>query len=542
MNSRMPSSDVWNRSVRRSIPVLMIGLGGMLAGVPALSRTAVESHQVEAALPRIESYIQASMQAWQVPGLAVGIVADDKLVYAKGYGVREHGSSEAVDADTLFQIGSTTKAFLGVTEALLVDQGKLGWTDRVVDHYPEFRLADAWVTRQFEIADLLAQRSGLPFSTLTNMTFYGYPRADIIGALRFVEPASSFRSTFAYQNAFHLVAGEIVARQAKVESWEAFLQSELLTPLGMSSSSYSAHAMAQSSNRASGHRRDQQELVIDPWAPFPYNAGGAGNLNSNINDMSRWLRFQINLGEVDGQRVISPGALRHTHQPRIAITGPLRQMIQLGEEDETAYATGWMVHSTPQGRVIEHGGGTAGYTSHVAFDPDRRFGVVVLTNLSIDIGNGLALPLGKYILDLLQERPTTDYASQMLAALRDSQAARAADMQAPANALPARPLSDYTGVYTSPALGAVTVGIDDGKLAFALGPRKVPVVLDPWSGDVFIASATLPAFGPHPYVERKKLRFLTDMQGNIEGFDWSDEGDGSGQPPFSRDESGRGVE
>lgn len=516
----------------------VLAISGLPAITSATGHAPLQSQQIEAALPQIETYIQASMQAWQVPGLAIGIVADDELVYAKGFGVREAGSRDAVDASTLFQIGSTTKAFLGFTEAMLVDRGKLAWTDKVVDHYPGFRLADPWATQHFEISDLLAQRSGLPYSTLTNMMLYDYPRADIIKALQFIEPVSSFRSTFAYQNAFHLVAGEIVARVAGTENWETFLQSELLDALGMSSSSHDAQAMSQSTNRASGHRRVAQEVVADPWAPFPYNAGGAGNLNSNIQDMSRWLRLQINQGEIDGKRIISHEALAQTHLPRIAVTGPMQGLMKHGAQGDISYATGWVVHSTPQGRIIEHSGGTSGYTSHVAFDPDRRFGLVLLTNLSVDIGTGLALPLGKYIIDLLQGRATTDYAAQMLATLQDNLVRHTAGLRAPPNARPARPLHDYTGSYTSPTLGKVALELNGhGKLSFALGPREIPVELEPWSGDVFITSALLPAYGPDPYLETRKLRFLTDMQDNIAGFDWSDEVDSGGQPPFRRVES-----
>ncbi|MGE4338404.1 MAG: serine hydrolase domain-containing protein, partial [Pigmentiphaga sp.] len=362
------------RSLRSSVAGFAIVLGGTLACAPASSHTPLRPSDVEALLPQIESTIQASMQAWEVPGLAVGIVADDQLVYAKGFGVREHGSTEAVDAETLFQIGSTTKAFLGVTEAILVDRGQLAWTDKVLDHYPEFRLADPWVTQQFEVADLLAQRSGLPPWALTSMMLYDYPRTDIIAGLRFVEPVSSFRSDFAYQNAVHLVAEKVIERVAGVESWESFFQSELLDPLGMSSSSYTDDIIEQP-NHSSGHRNDGEGIVIDPWMPFPYNAGGAGSLNSNVEDMSRWLRFQINQGEIDGKRILSPQVLSETHLPRIALTGFVRDVFQRSEQDQLSYATGWILHSTPQGRIIEHGGATTGFTSHVSFDPDRRVGV-----------------------------------------------------------------------------------------------------------------------------------------------------------------------
>jgi len=539
MKPHPPALKRQGGDLRSSIAGVTLVLGAILACTPAAARTPLKPADVEALVPQIESTIQASMQAWEVPGLAVGIVADDQLVYAKGFGVREYGSNEAVDAETVFQIGSATKAFLGVTEAILVDRGKLAWTDKVVDYYPEFRLADPWVTQQFEIGDLLAQRSGLPPWTLTSMMLYDYPRTDVIAALQYVEPVSSFRADFGYQNAFHLVAEKVIERAADAESWEAFLQSELLDPLGMSSSSYTTDAMTRAANRATGHRQEEQAIIIDPWAPFPYNAGGAGSLNSNVEDMSRWLRFQINQGEIDGKRILSSRALRDTHQPRIALSGFMRDLLQTSEQDDIAYATGWMVHNTPRGRIIEHGGATTGFTSQVSFDPDRRVGVVILTNLSIDFGNGVALPLCKFIVDLLQGRQPADHAGEALAALTKNRAAQEASLRPPANHQAPRPLEDYTGTYTSTVLGSVTIGVEEGKLAFTVGPRDAHVVLEPWSGDVFIAKVELPAMGPHPYVETKKLRFLVDMQDDIAGFDWSDDSDGSGQPPFSRHAQGR---
>lgn len=531
-----PSIHSWTSHARRFAAGLAFGLGLAHGAAPAAAPEPLRQQQVEAALPQIEDYIQKTMKLWKVPGIAVGIVAEDKLVFTKGYGVREVGASAPVDPDTVFQIGSTTKAFLGLTEAMMVDQGKMSWTDKVVQHYPEFQLADPWATREFEIADLLAQRSGLPAFTLTNMMLYDYPRTDVIKALRYVQPETSFRSAFAYQNAFHLVAGHIVARLAGVDTWEAFLQAGLLDPLGMSSSSYDARAIEQSANRASGHKIIGQEVSVDSWAPFPYNAGGAGNLNSNVRDLSRWLRLQINQGEIDGKRLVSAEAIAETHQPRIATAGPLAEVVKQGAHDQISYATGWLIHSTPQGRVIEHGGGTVGYTSHLAFDPDRRFGIVILTNLAADVGIGSAMPLGKYITDVLQGRPAIDYSTLMLASLREKQAREAASLRPPADARPPRPLDDYAGAYTSPTLGRVVVAVENGKLAFKLGPRSLSATLEPWSGDVFVTHMKLPAFGPNPYTERRKLFFLTDGHDKIVGFDWKDDIDGSGHPPFTRDE------
>lgn len=523
---------------KRALTGLAVVPLALAATWPAQAQRVTTEADVTAILPQLEAYVTEAMEAWGTPGVAIGIVAEDRLVYAKGFGVRELGSDEPVDADTVFQIGSTTKAFLGVSQALLVGEGKLAWTNRVIDHDPAFRLADPWVTREFRLADLLAQRSGLPYSTLTNMMLYGYERDAVIKALRHVEPVASFRSVFAYQNAFHLVAERIVARTAGTATWEEFLQQRLLDPLGMTSTSYTAEAIEQAPNHARGHRYDGRTTVDDPFGVMPYDAGGAGNLNSTLRDLSRWVRFHINGGEIDGTRLIEREILAATYEPRIALSGPIAKETALSDDDVLAYATGWIFHSTPQGRVIEHGGGTVGFVSHIAFDPDRRFGVIVLSNQSALIGNGLALPFGKYALDLLQGRPATDYAAASLAKVRHAVETIEAEMQPPAGAIPPRPLSAYEGSYLSPALGPVTLRAQGETLAFTLGPQRLPVTLTPWSGDIFVAHIPLPVEGEGGSVDRVKLRFVSDDSGRIERFDWLGEGDADGQPPFRRVEAG----
>jgi len=170
--------------------------------------------RIQALIPDVEAYIAGGMKAFDVPGLAVGIVLGDRLVYANGFGVRSESGGQPVDTRTLFQIGSTTKAFLAATEAIMVDRGKLRWDDRVVDLDPEFQLKDPWVTREFRVFDLLAQRSSLPGFVNDTLAMYDFDDAALIRSLRNVEPVSSFRTTFAYTNITHLLASRIVAKVA----------------------------------------------------------------------------------------------------------------------------------------------------------------------------------------------------------------------------------------------------------------------------------------------------------------------------------------
>lgn len=179
------------------------------------------------------------MKSFDVPGLAIGIVAGDKLVYAKGFGVRSKGGAP-VDTQTIFQIGSTTKAFLSATMAIAVDRGKLHWDDRVVDLEPDFQMRDPWVTREFRVFDLLAQRSGLPPYANDFFGVLGFDRPALIRSLRYVEPVSSFRTTFAYTNITHILAGLIIAKAAGAADWNAVLQKDILDPLHMKDTTYTA--------------------------------------------------------------------------------------------------------------------------------------------------------------------------------------------------------------------------------------------------------------------------------------------------------------
>ena len=181
------------------------------------------SAKVEALAPDLEAYIARGMEMFDVPGVAVGIVTGDQLVYARGFGSSRKGGGDPVDAASLFQIGSTTKAFLATTLAIAVDEGKLGWDERVVDLYPDFQLKDPWVTREFRVTDLMAQRSGLPGEANDAVGLLGFDQAAMIRSLRHVEPASSFRNTFTYTNITHMLTERIVAQAMGAESWEALV-------------------------------------------------------------------------------------------------------------------------------------------------------------------------------------------------------------------------------------------------------------------------------------------------------------------------------
>jgi CubicO group peptidase (beta-lactamase class C family) len=351
--------------------------------------------RIQTLIPTLETYIQEGMKAFDVPGVAIGIVANDRLVYGKGFGVRSKDGGSSVDTRTVFQIGSATKAFLATTMAMMVDRGKLRWDDRIVDLAPDFQLKDSWVTREFRVFDLIAQRSGLPPYANDALGMFGIDEAGLIRSLRYVDPVSSFRSTFAYTNITHLLAGRVVAKAAGAPDGDTVLRQELLDPLGMKDSSYTAAAIQAASNHAEGHRWTLGGTVEVPFSQiFPYDFGGAGDINSTVEDMSHWVRLQLGNGTLEGRRLVSAESLAFTRTPKVALS------------DKVSYAMGWVVQQTPNGSIIWHNGGTNGFGAFVGMQPDRDVGVIVLTNAQ---NMGYPDAIGLWLFDRILDNPEIDH-------------------------------------------------------------------------------------------------------------------------------------
>lgn len=490
----------------------------LLAGLAAISGISGASAQqpgqasIEALLPEFEKQVAEAMKAFSVPGVAVGIVHDDKLIYAKGFGVRELGKPEQVTPETIFQVGSTTKAFLATTLAQAVDAGRLGWSDPVIDHIPEFQLADPWVTRDFRVLDLAAQRSGLTPYVNDALTMLGYDKQTLIRSLRVAPQLGMFRSDFRYLNIPHVVGGEIVAKLNAAPSWFDSLQKSLLTPLGMNATTGTAEAITAAPNHAQGHRLADKPIAIPFHPSFPYALGPAGALNSNIPDMARWLRLQLGRGQFEGKVLVSEDNLDVTWTPRVAMN------------ERTSYAVGWVATATPRGRIIWHNGGTSGFGAHAGFLPDGKTGIVILTNLE---NGGMPDSLAMWFYDRVLGNPAVDNIALGAAALKTRREAA----QAEAAGFVPGPLSPLAaglaGSYASPILGDATVALADGKLSLTLEKTEAQLTLEPNRDDPYLFQARLAPVGAfvapaamsggEPFV---RLRFETDAAGKIAQMRW----------------------
>ncbi|MBP7000603.1 serine hydrolase [Amaricoccus sp.] len=504
----------WRPGRRRAAVAALVAAA--LASVGQARADAAMDAAIEALVPDLETYIEKGMHDFDAPAVVMGIVSGDRLAWSSGFGVASKGGA-AVDDDTIFQIGSTTKAFLATTIAIAVDEGRLAWDDRVVDRHPGFQMKDPWVSQEFRVFDLLAQRSGLPPAANDALGFLGVPPEGMIDAMRNVEPASSFRSTFAYTNVTHMLAGEVVAEAMGAPDWGAVVTEEILRPLGMTRSSLTAAAIEAAENATVGHRYDPDGSVEVPFTQiFPYDFAGAGAINSTLNDLVPWVRLQLSGGMHDQTRIVSAENLAVTRIPRIGMAPTL------------SYAMGWVQQVTPHGLITWHNGGTTGYGAFIGLLPDRNTGVVVLTNLQ---NVGLPDAIGEWTLDRLLGNPEVDHVAHKLEQAKAAAADVAAVFARPADPAAPPALDGLAGVYTNVSFGATEVAVDGDGLMATIAGTGARLRLAPWSGDALTVSlvpegrfaAIAANLGPTPV---GFAQFRVGGDGRIAGFDFVLQEDG----------------
>ena len=427
-----------------------------------------EGTLVDRVMARLEGEMETQRKVFGIPGMAVAVVQDGRVLFAKGYGVRRQGGQDPVTPETIFQMGSTTKAFTSALVALLVEQGRVRWEDRVVDHLPAFRMYDPWVTREFQVQDLMAQHSGLPAYSGDLLALLGFPRPAMIRALGFYRPVTSFRSSFAYVNHLWLVAAALYEAKSG-ETWEEGMNRRLLGPLGMESSTLDLKGFLGAPNRVSPHRwrNGRAEPIPDDW-PFQdwvYLYGPAGGLNASLLDMTRWTAFQLS-GEAGGRVLLKPETRAYLHRPQ-TVAG----------DGSAFYCLGWVRSDAKPHPLIWHNGGTSGCHTLVQLVPEAGLGLVVLTNLD---GTGFPEALGRRFVDLWFRNPDRDWFGEARKGLAEERR----EDRAPSGR-PARPLKAYEGIFENPVYGRIQVVHRDGALRGTWGPRHTPLAFLPAGGDTF---------------------------------------------------------
>jgi CubicO group peptidase (beta-lactamase class C family) len=441
----------------------------------------------------LDAYVGRVQQAFEVPGLSVAIVKDGKVVLAKGYGVRKLGEPARVDENTLFGIGSNTKAFTSAALASLVDEGKISWDDPVYQRLPGFQMYDPYVSHEMTIRDLLTHRSGMGLGE-GDLLFWPhttFTRDDIIYRLRFMKPASSFRSRFAYDNLMYIAAGQIIPAVTG-KSWEDYIREKILAPLGMSTTNLSNSAFKPGDNYAWPHSKVDGKLQAIEFVNLD-NAAPAGSINSSAGEMAKWVTLQLNHGKFPNgnQRLFSEGRSlemwsAETILPAGNRVGPLAPL----SSRFAAYALGWGLRDYHGRKLVGHTGGVAGFVSRVMLVPEENLGVVILTNAE---QGGAFDSILFHVLDHYFGLPATDWIAAFKAADEQEQKEAAEvlkrrDTGRATDSKPSLSAEKYAGVYNDAWYGPATIRLENGKLIFRLDHTPKAVAdLQHWQYDTFKA-------------------------------------------------------
>jgi CubicO group peptidase (beta-lactamase class C family) len=440
----------------------------------------------------LDRFVEATMQEFGVPGIALAVVKDGKVVLARGYGVKKLGTAEQVDAQTQFGIASNTKVFTAVALGILVEQGKLGWDKPVINYLPWFAMYDPFVTRELSIRDLLVHRSGLGLGAgdLLWWPASTYDRKEIARRLRYIKPATSFRTAYAYDNVLYSVAGEVI-EAVSGRTWEDFVQSEILAKVGMTHSSVRHSDAGVGGNVAGTHAK--VEGTLKPIAPMiSDNTNPAGGINAGAEDIAKWLLVMADSGRLaDGSRLYSPRTARQLWSIVTPLgTGSAPTWLAPLARNFNGYGLGLFLHDYRGVKVATHTGGLPGYVSKVTTVPSARLGVAVLTNAESGeafeaitwriVDHYLGAPPFDWLAGFKRQRAIGDSA---VAAQRQGAAA-----SRDASSKPSLPLAKYAGTYRDAWYGDVEIADEGGKLAIRF--KHTPGLvgdLEHWQYDTFIA-------------------------------------------------------
>ena len=470
--------------------------------------------------PGLDQYVRSTMKEWSIPGLAVAIVRNDSVIYAKGFGVRELGRPELVDDKTIFAIGSNSKAFTAAGLEMLVDEGKMNLDAPVTTYIPDFQLSDPLASRAVTVRDLLTHRTGLARNELV---WYGssFSRDEIVRRLRYLPSESSFRTKFRYNNVTYATAGQVLAH-ATGSTWDDFVTTRIFTPLGMTSTSTTNRDLAGKSNVVTPHIQTAEGIRPIQWYDGD-NVGPAGSIHSNVVDMAQWLRLQLAEGTYNGKSIISRRGVDEMRSAQIAIPLNHGPPPLFPTAHFLAFGLGFATSDYAGKLLVEHTGEIDGMASAVALMPEAHLGVVVLTNL----GSNILAPtaLARRIVDLELGTTSIDWSHKLRAtydsAMAMQQAAEAAFIaQRVPNTRPSLPLSAYTGTYADSAFGEMKIREANGALSFDFGPARRGT-LEHWQFDTFLAHPTNPA------LSTATMHFRLDAMGAVADVELDAGGAGS---------------
>lgn len=474
--------------------------------------------------PDLATRVETLRKAVGATGIAIAVVENGRTTLSRGWGERKLGSPAKVDAQTLFQTGSTGKAMTAAALAILIDEGKIAWDDPVIKHMPWFRMYDPWVTREITVRDLLVHRSGLGlgqgdlmFVPRTHLT-----RRQTVERVAYLKPRTSFRSAYAYDNILYAVAGQLI-EEVTGQTWEVFMRDRVLRAGGMMNATSDSQDRFRIANRSWPHARLSGPLrglgtqqVLDERDELGRNGAPAGGIAMSADDMAAWLKIQLAQGAMpNGKRLFSAAQAQEMWKP--VVTMPITQLpetLAIAQPSYQAYALGWQVQDYRGHRIIAHSGGVFGSITRVVIVPDRNIAFAIMMNSE---ESGLLLGLYYMLLDHYLGVPDHDWPTRWQdwyqARLEGGRAALATARAAPVKVGPSLDPARYAGRYRDPWYGDIVVEATPAGLTidFTSTPR-MKGMLRHWQYDSFVTEFTDKA------IEPAYATFALDADGKVTGL------------------------
>lgn len=435
-----------------------------------------------ALVKEFDAYIEKARVEWQVPGLAVAVVKDGKVLLSKGYGVREFGKPERVDNQTLFACASTTKAMTAACMGILVDEGKIKWDDLVITYLPEFQLYDEFVTRELRIRDLFTHNSGVGNADFL-WTQMNIPSSEVLNKMRLVRPSYSLRSGFIYQNIFYIAAGTVIEKVSG-QSWDSFMKTRLFQPLKMNRT-FPKLKEVKDVNQSSPHYTIESKITVIERTNAD-EIGSAGSVWSCADDMAKWAIAMLDSGKYEGGRLLKASTWTELFKPQVIAPASFYPTTKLTKPNWTTYAFGWYQQDYKGRKTNYHTGSLAGEVAIHGQVPSERLAIYVFGNLDhAEVRHALLFKA----FDHFALGGTIDWSTEFktLYKTNDEQAEkREKDFESKRvmGTVPSHPLSAYSGKYTDPLFGELEVVVSGTSLNLVIN-NKTRATLTHWHYDTF---------------------------------------------------------
>ena len=476
---------------------------------------------MENIIESIRNTIIEELPKWDQPSIAVSIVKDGETVLNEAFGYADGPAAVPADSDTMYQIGSCSKAFTAAAVAILVDRGKIGWDVPVRTYMPWIEFKDPFTTANVTVRDLLCHRTGLPRH---DAYWIDGPctRREMVENLRNMQPCWSFRSYWCYQNTCFVAAGMLI-ETISGQTWEQFVKENILDPLGMTRTTFYVDDISGDPNHAEPHARhmptdltgyevipflksDREDKAAGIGAPY----GPAGSIMSTLNDMTVWVKFNLNKGRFGDKQIISEESMTELHKPQMLLAEPL--LFPFPEQDFFSYGMGWFIESQRGHKMVEHGGNINGFSALVTMVPDMDLGIITLTNFDNSfntyattysiIDSYLGVEGGDW------HNRLRDMIAQIFTSMPD-QMKQLRGEPVPGTS-PGHALADYAGTYTNPTYGDVVISCEDGKLGFLYNKAFSP--LEHFHYDTFLLT------DPKILYSGVTVLFRTDAFGKVDSL------------------------